>query len=346
MVQHCQLLREALLRHVNPEQHGLEIAPYFEPSLTKPDYRILYTDYISTEEIRQKASENPSVDFETLVDVDFVWPPGTPLRNHAPEGLDFEYVIASHVMEHVPNPIGWLGELLSVLRPGGKVILYLPQRRFTWDCMRTETTFAQLADYWLHQPGVPTPGQLLDFMTHSLAITHDGPSPSWNTSGQAVNLPRAYSDEGAIDCATYVMQNGNYLDAHCTVWSGASFRNAIERFVELGILNVSIDEVIEEESEFFAVLSKRGEAAVSAPAPGLHASLREIPSARPEPLADWQANNQLMLQSAVHQLGVLRHDLGFLIDLVAARASEPPKRSWFDRLKDGFGASSHSKAMK
>src|SRR5256885_1929786 len=57
-----------------------------------------------------------------------------------------DYVITSHVLEHVANPVAALAEWYRVLRPGGLIYLVVPDRRFTWDHPRPLTPVAHLLE--------------------------------------------------------------------------------------------------------------------------------------------------------------------------------------------------------
>lgn len=63
-----------------------------------------------------------------------------------------DFVIASHVLEHVADPIGLLADIHRVLCPGGVLLIFLPDRHVTFDRMRRGTTLQHLADE--HQAGV------------------------------------------------------------------------------------------------------------------------------------------------------------------------------------------------
>ena len=54
----------------------------------------------------------------------------------ADESVDF--VICSHVLEHLADPIGFLGEIHRVLRPGALALVLLPDRRLTFDRDRAD----------------------------------------------------------------------------------------------------------------------------------------------------------------------------------------------------------------
>lgn len=64
-----------------------------------------------------------------------------PFHDHA-----LDYVIASHVLEHVANPIAALVEWYRVLRPGGIIYLVVPDRRATWEHTRGLTSVAHMLE--------------------------------------------------------------------------------------------------------------------------------------------------------------------------------------------------------
>ncbi len=50
-----------------------------------------------------------------------------------------DFVVASHLIEHLPNPLGLLEGVERVLRPGGNLVLLVPDRRRTFDRDRPPT---------------------------------------------------------------------------------------------------------------------------------------------------------------------------------------------------------------
>ena len=46
----------------------------------------------------------------------------------------FDLIICSEVIEHTDNPLGAIGELYRVLRPGGTLALTVPNRFWKWSC--------------------------------------------------------------------------------------------------------------------------------------------------------------------------------------------------------------------
>ena len=268
MVGHSSYTLDSLHSDLQLNGCGLEIAPYFDPVLRKSEHQIYYTDYVDNDTLRRKADANPEGKTSEIALVDFVWIPGRPLRDCAPAALTFDYVIASHVMEHVPNPVGWLNELLSVTRVGGKVALFLPDRRTCMDFARQLSTFGQVVEWWATQPAVPTIGQITDFLSNS------GP-PTADDDGKITVVP-SYTDESVVAFAERVTRDPQYLDVHCTVWEPDHFAEVFQRVVKLGMLNVEVSTPLIDSHEFLVTLTKLGEPSRTPPVHG---------TARPQTMA-------------------------------------------------------------
>lgn len=56
----------------------------------------------------------------------------------------YDFVLASHCLEHVANPLGALKEWLRVLRGNGSILLVLPDKNGTFDHRRPTTSFSHL----------------------------------------------------------------------------------------------------------------------------------------------------------------------------------------------------------
>jgi predicted SAM-dependent methyltransferase len=67
------------------------------------------------------------------------------------EDEQYEFVLSSHVLEHVANPIRALIEWRRVLKIGGALLIIVPDRRYTYDRNRPLTTFDHILEDYLNK---------------------------------------------------------------------------------------------------------------------------------------------------------------------------------------------------
>ncbi len=119
---------------------GLEIGALCSPLLQKSEANIKYYDIFPKETLIEHFQEfYPG---RTFVDVDFV--ARTRSLSEVLGERKFDYFIANHVIEHIPDFIGFFKAVAEHLNPGGKFFLAIPDRRFTFDINRPETSAGHL----------------------------------------------------------------------------------------------------------------------------------------------------------------------------------------------------------
>ena len=192
-------------------------------------------DYATTETLR-KNQHDPSVILSDIVDVDIVWG-DQPLRQGV--GGQVDYVVASHVVEHVPDLIGWLREIHDVLVYGGTLGLAVPDRRFTFDLWRRESTLAEAVEAYLLRSRRPSARQVFDVA--SLAVTVDT-AAAWRTDLRQSGLPEAVLAHlpAAFALAESLISSPRYIDAHCWVFTPATFLDMAEGLLHLDLFPFSI----------------------------------------------------------------------------------------------------------
>lgn len=198
---------------------GLEFGPLANPVVRKVDGRVVYVDYADTETLRTKAANDPNVDETAVVAVDVDLQRGTLVEQCGRLG-PFDYAVASHVFEHLPNPVGWLRDVSSLLVPGGVIALAIPDRRYTFDYFRAETSVAQLVAYDLESPSRPTLPQLTD---HFYNVRRVDPASAWSSTPTKADVAR-HHDDAQVDRILGRAIGGKYVDCHCTVWTSEHFR--------------------------------------------------------------------------------------------------------------------------
>jgi len=62
------------------------------------------------------------------------------------ESEKYDFLLASHCLEHCANALKTVKEWLRIVKPGGYILLILPDRQYTFDHKRPITTFEHLLD--------------------------------------------------------------------------------------------------------------------------------------------------------------------------------------------------------
>lgn len=215
---------------------GLEIGALINPIVTREDGTVYYADHLDTRSLIRKYADDPNVDTSRIVQVDYVWGDRT-LRQAVPPHIQFDYIIASHVIEHVPDTIGWLFELSDVLKEGGLVSLAIPDKRYTFDYFRPLTTMAELIDAYLNRYRRPTIRQLFDSYANMARIeTH----LTWLPGFDASAVERYHSEETALQLCKENARTGAYTDVHCSIFTVHSFVEIVTKLIKLQLFPFKI----------------------------------------------------------------------------------------------------------
>lgn len=113
--------------------NGIEIGALHNPLDVPHSAHVRYVDHLPVDELRRHYPELASA---PLVDVDVV-DDGERLATIGDATQDF--VIANHFLEHCEDPLGAIGNMIRVLRPGGVLYLAVPDKRYTFDAARPVT---------------------------------------------------------------------------------------------------------------------------------------------------------------------------------------------------------------
>lgn len=229
-----------LTRSINiPEQEGLEIGPLDKPLVTKQESnnKVHYVDHCSTDELKEKYRDDPNVRQDDVVNVDFVFLEKT--LKEVVNGTMFDYAIASHVIEHVPDVLWWLKEIAEVLKDGGVLSLAIPDKRFTFDILREVTTSGKMLEAYLQHQRRPSPMDLFD---HKSLQTNVDLVEVWKGSVNIANLKPTNTLIDAYEKSLMCFHDEKYYDVHVHVFTPTSFLNILETFTRIGLLDYRIRE--------------------------------------------------------------------------------------------------------
>lgn len=120
------------------EGPGIEIGAFHSPLTVGPKALVRYVDRYPPEISRRLFPEIPA-------DAPIVAPDVIAPADELPLPDSSEaFVLASHLLEHLADPIRALKEWHRVLRPGGTLFLRVPDQRGTFDHARSRTSLAHL----------------------------------------------------------------------------------------------------------------------------------------------------------------------------------------------------------
>jgi hypothetical protein len=136
----------------------------------------------------------------------------------------YDYIIASHVIEHTTDPIGFLLDLGELLSERGRIALVVPDKRFCFDHYKPVSTIGAMLDAHLHPINIHTPGAVLDHFVHH--VTKDR-AIVWSDQSPDGGFELTYSLERAWDEDQQAMETDDYMDIHRWVFTPSSLAFAL-----------------------------------------------------------------------------------------------------------------------
>jgi SAM-dependent methyltransferase len=213
----------------------MEIGPLYRPFVLKTEGDVTYVDHADTETLREKYKDDPKFDKSTIVDIDAVWGEQT-LADCLGPGNKVDYIIASHVIEHVPDLLTWLRELRSVLNENGEIRLVIPDKRFTFDYTRRLTELPEVLDAFLRKTRRPLPWNILD---HVINVREVDTGAAWKGALSIESIPLYHPFEMATAVARDALTSTQYHDVHCWVFTPYSFAKLMREAAEHDLLDLS-----------------------------------------------------------------------------------------------------------
>jgi SAM-dependent methyltransferase len=205
---------------------GIEIGPGGAPFPLPDGVKVCYIDQWKPTENSSLFPELggpqsfPEPDMTINLDVDRLDP-------IADQSQDF--VVASHVLEHLANPLAMLVEIHRVLKQGGLLALLLPDRHLTFDSQREPTPLAHLVDEYGRDIREVDDAHIMDFIMGCLRSAGDERETS-------VLLSERTADE---------IEMHRRRSVHAHVWDMSEFQSVLDYARdELGVLFDVLDRVL------------------------------------------------------------------------------------------------------
>lgn len=210
---------------INPNLQGLEIGPSFSPICPKSaGYNVDTIDHLSQSDLRKKYADH-GVDLDAIEPVDFVW---TGDRTYSQlTGKTYDWVIASHVIEHTPDIVSFLQNCEQALNPQGVLALAVPDKRYCFDHLRQPTSLASVLDAYEQKRTTHGVGTAADYFLNVVKLK----TGAWASSN---DLEFVHTDKDVRNAISAV-RSGAFLDVHSWCFTPSSFRLMIEDLYLLGL---------------------------------------------------------------------------------------------------------------
>jgi hypothetical protein len=226
-----------LLGDATKQSRIIEIGPSHAPIAPKrAGWACFVVDHADQAALRAKYASFP-VDVDAIEEVDAVWHGGrledtVPADRHG----SFDRLIASHVIEHIPDPVTFLVSAQTLLAPDGALALAVPDKRYCFDFLKPHSTTGDLLSaHDPHGAGRHTARTQFHQLAYS-AFADEAGAWGQHPIGRArlVNtLPEAHSAFAHASMAP----DSPYVDAHAWQFTPSAFRLAILELAEGGLID-------------------------------------------------------------------------------------------------------------
>jgi 2-polyprenyl-3-methyl-5-hydroxy-6-metoxy-1,4-benzoquinol methylase len=220
---------EFLRSLINVAGTGLEIGAGYNPLVPKSaGFRVEVADHTTAEGLRAKY-RNANVNLANIEPVDYVLTEA-PLAATIGRQSHYDYIVASHVIEHTPDLLGFLKNCETLLKPDGVLLLAVPDKRCCFDVFQPLTSTGAVLQAYLDGRTRPWPGVIFDDRGYN-AVRDGAIGWSLQTAGGLrffLDLPAALS-QFAQD-----RRSADYIDVHVWKFVPSSFRLIVNDLFELG----------------------------------------------------------------------------------------------------------------
>lgn len=297
--------RELLLSMFDPSGFGLEVGPSYSPLLPKRSgYNVETVDHASADELRQKYKTH--VDVGNIEDVDYVSDGGSLVDLIGQTGR-YDYVFASHVIEHVTDVVRFLSDCERLLKPDGVLVLAVPDKRFCFDTLRPVSTVGSAIQTYIENPKRHPPGMVFD---HVSLVSSKNANIVWlEPSLDGIAFLHAPGDAKAALHQAQTQEE--YIDIHRWQFTPEYFRYFVSVLNESGFLGLRETQFHKNDAEklhrheFYIALSAKGAGPDKSALELLkaaHGELREI-------AVSVQGADENSVTGMSQQIDQLRHEL-------------------------------------
>jgi len=209
-------------------------------------------DHLSREGLVEKYRPH-GVNTDLIEEVDFIWD-GRTYAELVGARESYDWILASHVIEHTPDLLGFLGQCDEILTDNGILSLAIPDKRNCFDHYRPISGLGSVIDASINPGRVHTPGIVAEYF---LNVSSKAGLIAWAPDQVGERKLIHDLDDAKRGMATALA--GTYLDVHHWCFVPSSFRLMMRDLHDLGLTRLrELAFHPGEGVEFFMKLGRRG----------------------------------------------------------------------------------------
>ncbi|WP_255346821.1 bifunctional 2-polyprenyl-6-hydroxyphenol methylase/3-demethylubiquinol 3-O-methyltransferase UbiG [Thioalkalivibrio sp. AKL10] len=225
---------EKLLSCVDEEGRGLEIGPNHRPLAPKSrGYNVETLDWLDKESVIRECLRS-GLDPSSVEDIDYLW-----AGERYADLVDlsrggFDWIIASHVVEHVPDLVAFLRDCEEILNDQGVLVLVVPDKRYCFDRYRPISGLGEVLDRFVEGRTRHSIGTLVEWHLYYSEVEGQGAWDSANTGEPTLcNEPRS-----ACEMFRSRLDKDGYVDCHGWCFVPSSFRLLVKDLWDLDVIGL------------------------------------------------------------------------------------------------------------
>jgi len=248
--------RKKALKFVNLAGRGLEIGPSYNPLVSKASgARVETVDHADRQTLVDKytAWGLPAEKTAAIEEVDHIWTGGSLLDVVTDRGA-YDFIVASHVIEHSVDLVSFLHDCTELLSESGRLALVIPDKRYCFDRFQPLSTVGDAVDAFHAANRFHTAGTLLDHQAYGCTL---GDAIAWNATATGVVLLQFPQLEHADTVIESGLAQDQYHDIHHWKFTPTSFELLMRDLWCLGYQSLGhVGSFGTDGFEFFVTLGK------------------------------------------------------------------------------------------
>lgn len=224
---------------INRNMFGLEVGPSYSPTLPRAEgWNVETIDHASEEELRKKYYN--ITDISRIEKVDYI-SDARPMSEIISRRGEYDFILASHVIEHITDIVAFLQSCEILLKPTGRLLLIVPDKRRCFDVMQARTMTGEILEAHRRQAVRHNPGNIFDFFSNIADM--DGQITWQADTSKKLNL--GFNFGGTVKQAKEWYDKAanelEYTDIHAWRFVPSSFRLIMQDLERIGLTNLKED---------------------------------------------------------------------------------------------------------